>query len=148
MFRLRLQVSHCNSASWIEWKDRQPRKPSRRTKWKLELKISKKEVTQRKGSRAEQGFKTDLQHYLVWTRAKRHWKAKKKKKRWKTPQKTRAKGLWGIMKRANVCIPGAPEGDEKQHTGKVAEEIMATHLPNLAKHRNLQIQEPWQASSK
>ena len=47
------------------------------------------------------------------------------------------------FKQSNICIIGAPEGEEKkQEIGSLFEKIMKEHFPNLVKEMDMQV---WEA---
>ena len=53
------------------------------------------------------------------------------------------------FKRANICIIGVPEGEEKeQEIGNLLEKIMKENFPNLVKEIDMQIQEAQRVSNK
>ena len=50
--------------------------------------------------------------------------------------------LWDNIKHTNVCIPGAPEGEEREKGAEsLFEEIIAENIHNLRKETDIQIQE-------
>ena len=56
--------------------------------------------------------------------------------------------LWDNIKRANLCIIGTPEGEEKEKgIENICEEIMAENFPNL-KDTDFKIQEAQRAPNK
>ena len=52
------------------------------------------------------------------------------------------RGIWDNVKRANLCIIGISEGEEREkRIENVFEEITAENFPNLKKETDIQIQE-------
>ena len=50
--------------------------------------------------------------------------------------------LWNNIKCTNICIVGAPEGEEREKgPGKIFEEIIAEKFPNMGKETLTQVQE-------
>ena len=57
--------------------------------------------------------------------------------------------LWNNFKRFNICIIGAPEGEEiEQEIGNLLEEIMKENFPNLVKEIDMQVQEAQRVPNK
>ena len=49
--------------------------------------------------------------------------------------------LWDNVKRTNICIIEVPEGEEREETEKIFQEIIAKNFPNMGKESLTQIQE-------
>ena len=49
--------------------------------------------------------------------------------------------IWDNVKCPNICIIGVPEGEEREQTEKIFQEIIAENFPNMGKEPLTQIQE-------
>ena len=57
--------------------------------------------------------------------------------------------MWDTIKQSNIHTVGVPGGDEREkRSGRIFEEIVAEHVPNLMKDMNINIQEAQQNPSK
>ena len=63
----------------------------------------------------------------------------KREKRLKTNEES-LRELWDNVKRTNIRIIGVPEGEEREETEKIFQEIIAENFPNMGKELLTQIQ--------
>ena len=56
----------------------------------------------------------------------------KREKRLKTNEES-LRELWDNVKRTNIHIIGVPEGEEREETEKIFQEITAENFPNMGK---------------